>query len=185
MPPENDAGPRFWSLGHSSLTLDEFLALLGAHHVEALADIRSFPASRRHPHFARATLAAAVMAAGVDYRWFPGLGGRRRPHPDSPHTAWRVEGFRGYADYMGSPEFEQALADMIRWADARRTAFMCAERLWWECHRRLLADRLVTRGFAVEHILDEQRTEPHRLTEFARLEGDRLVYDGGVRALGL
>jgi uncharacterized protein (DUF488 family) len=120
----------------------------------------------------------------VEYRWLGALGGRRKPRPDSPHTAWRVDGFRGYADHMETKEFEAALAELLSWAGVRRVALLCAERLWWECHRRLLCDRLLTRGHAVEHILTATRTEPHRLAELARMEGDRIVYDGGNVGLG-
>lgn len=171
-----------WTLGHSNVSLEAFLDLARSFELRALADVRSFPASRRHPQFNREALAESLAAQGIDYRWFPGLGGRRKPKADSPHHAWRVEGFRAYADYMETPEFEQALREFLEWADDRRTGFFCAERLWWQCHRRLLADRLVTRGVAVRHITAPGKDEPHVLTEFARLVGDRLVYDGDLFA---
>lgn len=166
-----------WTLGHSNVALEDFLELAGSFDLHALADVRSYPASRRHPQFNREPLAQALQAQGIDYRWFPGLGGRRKPNAASPHHAWRVEGFRAYADYMETTEFEQALAEFLDWADDRRTGFFCAERLWWECHRRVLADRLVTRGIAVHHIIAPGRDQPHVLPEFLRIEGDRLIYD--------
>jgi len=166
-----------WTLGHSNVSLESFLELATSFDLRALGDVRSFPASRRHPHFSRESLEQALPQHGIEYRWFPGLGGRRKPRAGSPHHAWRVEGFRAYADYMETPEFEQALAEFLVWVDERRTGFFCAERLWWQCHRRVLADRLVTRGIQVRHILAPGKDEPQVLTEFARLEGDRLVYD--------
>ena len=166
-----------WTLGHSNVSLEEFLELVHSFDLRALADVRSYPASRRHPHFSRDALTQSLAASHFDYRWFPGLGGRRKVSKDSPHHAWRVAGFRGYADYMETPEFEAALRDLLEWADDRRTGFFCAERLWWQCHRRVLADRLVTRGIAVRHITASGKDAPHVLTEFARLDGDRLIYD--------
>lgn len=169
-----------WTLGHSNVPLDEFVDLARAFDLAALADIRSFPASRRHPHFSRESLERELQARGLEYRWFRGLGGLRKPRAGSPHRAWQVAGFRAYADYMETPEFEAALADFLAWAGDRRVAYFCSERLWWQCHRRVLSDRLVTRGYEVLHILSPTKAEPHRLTEFARLEGDRLIYDADL-----
>src|SRR5262245_37244616 len=165
-----------WTLGHSNVSLEAFLDLGRSFGLRALADVRSSPTSRRHPHFSREPLAEGLAANQIDYRWFPGLGGRRQPRADSPNHAWRVEGFRGYADYMETPEFERALAEFLAWADDRRTGFFCAERLWWECHRRLLADRLVTLGIAVRHITAPGRDQAPELTAFARRDADRLIY---------
>jgi uncharacterized protein (DUF488 family) len=170
------------TVGHSSLAVADFARVLSAHGIRALADVRSYPASRRHPQFAREALSASLAAAGVDYRWFPALGGRRAPRRGSPHVGLRADGFRGYADHMETGEFEGALAELLEWAGERPSAVMCAERLWRQCHRRLLSDRLATRGVSVVHLLDETGTEPHRLTECARLEADRLIYDGGMQA---
>ena len=166
-----------WTIGHSNTTLEAFLELVRSFELQAIADIRKLPASRRHPHFAKDALAAALQENGIDYRWFSALGGLRKPRPDSPHHAWRVEGFRAYADYMETPEFEEAFAELLEWVDERRAAIMCAERLWWECHRRVLADRLVTRGIEVRHILQPGKDQLHTLTEFARVDKDRLIYD--------
>jgi uncharacterized protein (DUF488 family) len=170
------------TVGHSVHELGAFVHLLAAHAVRAVADVRSSPGSRRSPQFGREALGASLAAAGVGYRWVPGLGGRRRARAGSPHVAWHAGGFRAYADHMETAAFEEALAELLEWTGTRRTALMCAERLWWQCHRRLLADRLLTRGHEVEHILDAERREPHRLTSFARLDGDRLVYDVAARA---
>lgn len=168
-----------YTIGHSTRPLAEFLALLEAHRITQLADIRTVPRSRRHPHFAGDALAASLPAAGVAYRHFPGLGGLRKPRADSRNTAWRVEGFRGYADYMETPEFARALDDLLTWANVeRRTVIMCAEAVWWRCHRQLVADALVARGVEVRHITSENSASVHTLTAFARLTDQRLSYPG-------
>ena len=173
-----------YTVGHSTLPLDAFLALLDAHAVAAVADVRSFPASRRHPHFAREALAAALAPAGLAYAWLPGLGGRRRGGAGSPHVAWRSPSFRAYADHMETAEFAAELARLLALAAARRTAVMCAEAVPWRCHRQLVADALVARAIDVRHVISAAAPpEPHRLTAFARLEGERVVYDGGQLAL--
>lgn len=166
------------TIGHSNRTLEDFLALLQAHGVEKVIDVRRFPNSRRHPHFNGPALAAALAAAGIGYRHIPELGGRRIPRPDSIHTAWRTAGFRGYADHMETPAFQAALEVVIAEAAQVRIALMCAEALPWRCHRRLIADALVVRGIRVEHIRDLHHREPHRLTPWARVEGTRLIYAG-------
>jgi uncharacterized protein (DUF488 family) len=165
------------TIGHSTLGLDEFVALLDAHGVGRIADVRRFPASRRHPHFARGALADALVRAGVGYTWLPALGGRRRSVPDSPHVAWRSPGFRAYADHMGSAEFAAGLKALVALAEERPTAVMCAEAVPWRCHRQLIADALVARGVSVRHILGPEPAREHRLTPGARLVGERLVYD--------
>jgi len=169
--------PVLYTLGHSSRSWPAFLALLREHGIEAVADIRRFPSSRRHPHFGAEALRAGLEGAGIRYRHFPELGGRRSPRPGSPHTGWTTPGFQAYADHMASACFRDAVADLLRWAGGRRTAVMCAEAHWWRCHRRLLADFLVVRGLQVIH-LREGRADPHRLTPFLRVEGERLYYDG-------
>jgi uncharacterized protein (DUF488 family) len=166
-----------YTVGHSNVGMAEFLGLLGAHEITAVADVRSYPRSRRHPHFVREALAASLAAEGIDYQWSPGLGGRRKPSPGSPHLGWQVPAFRAYADYMDTEGFVSALEETLAWAGGRRAALLCAERLWWQCHRRLISDFLVARGRMVEHILTPARRESHRLTEFLRLDGDRLYYD--------
>jgi uncharacterized protein (DUF488 family) len=166
-----------YTLGHSTLPLAAFLALLAGHGIGGVADIRRFPASRRHPHFAGDALAASLAAAGLAYAWIPELGGRRTPRPGSAHVGWRVEGFRGYADHMETPEFAAGLAKLLGLAAARPTAVLCAEAVPWRCHRRLLADALLAHGVEVRHILGPRSVDPHHLTEFARLDGHRVVYD--------
>jgi uncharacterized protein (DUF488 family) len=171
-----------YTLGHSTLPLDAFLGLLSGHGIAGIADVRRFPASRRHPHFARDALATSLTAAGVAYAWLPELGGRRTPRPDSPHVGWRIEGFRGYADHMETSEFAGGLTRLLEIAAARSSAVLCAEAVPWRCHRRLLADALLTRGIEVRHILGPKTVDPHRLTEFARLDGHRVVYDRRAQA---
>jgi uncharacterized protein (DUF488 family) len=173
------------TIGHSTRALDEFLGLLQIHGVTALADVRRFPASRRHPHFARAALADAVTAAGIHYHWLEGLGGRRSRRKDTPHTAWRVPAFAAYADHMETTEFAAAAAELGQIAGNRRTAILCAEALPTQCHRRLISDWLVVHGIAVTHILGFSRAEPHHLPDFLRVVGDRLLYDGGQTQLDL
>jgi uncharacterized protein (DUF488 family) len=169
-------GPVF-TLGHSTRSAEEVIALLKEAGVERLVDVRRFPGSRRHPQFGREALAAALAAAGIEYRHAPDLGGRRSPRPDSPNTAWRVAAFRGYADYMDAPEFQAALSRLAAAAAERPTAILCAEAVPWRCHRRLIADALVAHGIPVVHLLAPGRREPHALHPDARpLPGGRLVY---------
>lgn len=167
------------TIGHSTRPLDEFVSLLERHAIGAIADVRRFPASRRHPHFARDALAGALDRAGIAYAWFEALGGRRPARPDSPHVALRSASFRGYADHMESPEFQAALDALLAFARARRTALLCAEAVPWRCHRQLLADRLLAAGATVHHVLSPQAPRAHRLSPMARLEGERVVYDRG------
>ena len=158
-----------------------FFALLAAHGITRLADVRAFPGSRRHPHFAREALAERVPRARHRYVWMPALGGRRRAtRVDSPHLAWQVPAFRAYADHADTPEFAAALATLEDFARGAPAAFFCAEALWWQCHRRLIADRLLVAGWQVLHILPGRAPEPHHLPDFARIVDGRLRYDGGV-----
>ncbi len=165
-----------WTIGHSTRSLEEFVALLGEHRVQFLADIRHFPTSQRVPWTAKASLAKALSEGGIGYEHFEDLGGFRKPLPGSVNTAWRNLGFRGYADYMASPEFSGALNRLIAVAAERRTAIMCAEAVPWKCHRSLLSDALVARGVRVIHILSSGNTQDHRLTPFARVHGRRVRY---------
>jgi uncharacterized protein (DUF488 family) len=167
-----------WTIGHSVRPLAEFLELLEAHGIVQLADVRTVPRSRRHPHFSREVLAASLVGAGIAYRHMAELGGLRKPRRDSVNTAWRVEGFRGYADYMETPAFEQALDDLVDWAGNAATAVMCAESVWWRCHRKLIADALVARAVEVRHISTKSSAPVHTLTPFARLNGTRVRYSG-------
>lgn len=174
---------RVYTAGHSTRTAAELLELLLAAGVELLVDVRRFPGSRRHPQFGREALAASLAEAGIDYRHEPDLGGRRAPRPDSPHTAWRVAAFRGYADHMETPEFAAALARLEEAAAERPTVILCAEALPQRCHRRLIADTLVARGHEVVHLLAPGRSEPHALHPDARvLANGRLIYAAGEPA---
>jgi uncharacterized protein (DUF488 family) len=166
------------SIGHSSRSLAGFLGLLTAHGVQAVADIRRHPVSRRHPHFAGTALARALGEAGIDYVHIPELGGMREPHADSPHTALADGPFRGYADHMASEEFARGLARLLVLAGAKRSAAMCAEADPAHCHRSLLADALLARGHAVAHIVDAGPAPAHGLHVHARTEGANVVYDG-------
>ncbi|KRE88990.1 hypothetical protein ASG87_05395 [Frateuria sp. Soil773] len=165
-----------WTIGHSTRTLAEFLDLLRAYRIEAIADVRRFPGSRRHPQFASDALAAALQAQGIAYRWLPQLGGRRKARPDSPNTAWRNASFRGYADYMDSAEFAGGLDDLLALATRLRTALMCAEAVWWRCHRSMIADALRVRGIEVVHIAGATHSTVHPYTSVARVVDGRLSY---------
>jgi uncharacterized protein (DUF488 family) len=165
-----------WTVGHSTRGADEFLELLRVHRIEGIADVRRFPASRRHPHFSREPLEPALAEQQIGYHWLPALGGRRSPRPDSTNTGWRVAAFRGYADYMETPEFAQAFAELLDVAQSRRTAIMCAESLWWQCHRRLIADQLLAVGHHVVHILSRDDASPHKLIPPASIRDGKLSY---------
>jgi uncharacterized protein (DUF488 family) len=170
---------RIWTVGHSNHPIERFLAILAAHEVERVLDVRRFPVSRKWPHFDAENLATSLRDAGIDYVGMPDLGGRRKPIPDSPHTAWRVDQFRGYADFMDSSEFLQPFGCALEAARQKRSALMCAEALPWRCHRSLLADAFLARGWDVREILNEKDARPKKLPGFARLEGARVIYDGG------
>jgi uncharacterized protein (DUF488 family) len=167
-----------WTIGHSTRGQGELLALLTAHGVGAVADVRRFPASRRHPHFNRDALAAWLPEAGILYEHFEDLGGRRVPKPDSRNTGLQNASFRGYADYMSTPVFRRAIDRVIDLARAQPTAVMCAEAVWWRCHRSLIADFLALRGVDVRHILDASPARLHRIQELARFDGDEVCYPG-------
>ena len=168
---------RVWTVGHSNHPIEAFLAILGAHRIERVIDVRRFPVSRKWPRFDAGNLAKSLPAAGIDYAGMPELGGRRKPLPDSPHVAWRSDAFRGYADFLDTPEFAQRLDETMALARERRSALMCAEALPWRCHRSILADAFLARGWEVLEIVNEREPRPHELPEFARLEGERVIYD--------
>ena len=176
--------PSIYSVGHGTRPIEEFLDVLRAADVKTLADIRSAPGSRRHPQFGQAALAASLTEAGIAYVHLRRLGGRRDAAPDSPHLALKVDAFRGYADHMSTEEFAADYARLIAIAGDTTTAFMCAETLWWRCHRRLLSDRLTVDGWDVVHLLAPGKSEPHRVWDVARVVDGRLVYDGGAIPLG-
>jgi len=165
-----------WTIGHSTRTADEFRDTLVAYEIEVLADIRRFPGSRRLPQFGSEELGKSLEGVGIAYQWYESLGGRRRAAPDSVNTAWRNDAFRAYADHMASEEFAEGLNELLMVAHGLKTVVMCAEVLWWRCHRRLLSDVLVTLGAEVVHIRDKSHSELHRLVEPARLDEGRLSY---------
>ena len=165
-----------WTIGHSTRTLEEFLALLAAYRIEAIADVRRFPGSRRYPHFASEALAKSLPAHGIAYQWMPKLGGRRKAQPGSPNTAWRNASFQGYADYTATAEFADGLAELLKLAAGKRTALMCAEAVWWRCHRSIVSDVLKLRGIEVIHIIDATHTTVHPYTSPARIVEGRLSY---------
>lgn len=167
-----------WTIGHSTDSCEAFIAKLRAHMIEVLVDVRRFPGSRRHPQFAQAALTDSLAKSGVDYLHLPELGGRRQPRKDSPNTAWRVDAFRGYADYMDTTPFAQGIERLVHAADERRVAMMCAERVWWSCHRGLIADHLKAAGHEVLHILTAERSDPHPYTSAARIVHGQLSYRG-------
>jgi uncharacterized protein (DUF488 family) len=167
---------QLFTIGHSVRALDGFLTLLHAHGVTGLADVRTVPRSRRHPHFSRDSLESSLPAAGVVYRHFPGLGGLRKPRRDSANRGWRHEGFRGYADHMATPAFTSALEELLTFAKTCIVAVMCAEAKWWECHRQLIADALIARGVEVRHIMSARDAAAHELTPFGRIDGGRVTY---------
>ena len=171
--------PTLWSVGHGTRSIEELVGILQAAGIECLVDVRTAPGSRKHPQFGKDELAASLAAAGIEYVWRKDLGGFRKPNPpgESPHTALTSPGFRGYADHMDTEDFDLALRWLIASARKRRTAFMCAESLWWRCHRRLLADALAARGCTVLHLMGRGSPVPHRLHPAARIEGHRVVYD--------
>jgi uncharacterized protein (DUF488 family) len=171
-----------FTIGHSTHSAEVFFGFLEWHGVRTIADVRAIPGSRRHPQFGREALMLSCQARDLAYHWMPGLGGRRRSRRDQPsaHVAWEVPAFRAYADYMETAEFATALAALEREATAAPTAFFCAEALWWQCHRRLIADRLLVADWTVLHIDSGGHTKPHALPDFARVVDGRLIYDVGV-----
>jgi uncharacterized protein (DUF488 family) len=173
--------PPLYTLGHSTRSIDEVIAACREHDIARVADVRRYPASRHNPQFGRETLMRALAVAEIDYEWLPALGGRRSRGKDAPPSAWRVPAFAGYADYMLTPEFRAAIVPLMATARREPTAIMCAEAVPYQCHRRLISDWVALHGMEVTHILDVGRSEPHRVTEFARLDGDDVRYDRGVQ----
>lgn len=170
-------GPVVYTIGHGARTIDEFLDLLRGAGVRRLVDVRSAPGSRKHPRFGKDALAASLEHNGIGYEWKKELGGFRKTRPGSRHTALRSPGFRGYADHMETEEFRDARDWLVRTCAEPPTAVMCAESLWWRCHRRMLADSLVATGCAVRHIMSGGRLDEHRLHPAARIEDGLPVYD--------
>jgi uncharacterized protein (DUF488 family) len=169
-----------FTIGHSNRPVEDFVAILQAHRIERLIDIRTVPRSGHNPQFNRDALPGSLRQAGIAYLHMPTLGGLRHPRKDSINSAWRNDSFRGYADYMQTAEFENALDELIAIASRERTAIMCAESVPWRCHRSLVADALTARGEKVEHIMSESKRTRHSMTAFARLENGRVTYPGLV-----
>ncbi|MBI4400727.1 MAG: DUF488 domain-containing protein [Nitrospirae bacterium] len=165
-----------WTIGHSTRAIEEFLKLLLVHGIRLLVDVRAIPYSRRNPQFNADVLAKSLVEAGLKYRHLAALGGRRKSRPDSPNVGWRSAGFRGYADYMQTEPFRQGLEELMMCAKTTPTAIMCAEAVPWRCHRQLIADALVSRGWTVRHILAANKAEAHSLTPFAKLDHGTLIY---------
>ena len=165
-----------FTIGHSTRSAADFLGLLQAHKITGLADVRTIPRSRRHPHFSSDALASSLGEHGIAYLHLPSLGGLRKPRADSPNGGWRHASFRGYADHMQTPEFANAIGALQEFADARRVAVMCAEAKWWQCHRQLIADALVARGIDVRHIMGAGAPPAHQLTPFARVTDGQVLY---------
>ena len=166
-----------WTIGHSTRTGEEFIGLLKANGIEQVADVRSYPGSRRFPQFDRTRLQEALAAVGIRYVHLAELGGRRPARPGSRNLAWRNASFRGYADYMETPDFRAGIDRLLELAGSIRTAIMCAEAVWWRCHRSLIADHLKSIGIPVLHILGPGKVEEHPYTPAARLVDGRLTYE--------
>jgi len=170
--------PQVWTIGHSTRKIDIFISLLEENGIKLLADVRQFPGSKRYPQFNQDALADSLGKAEIRYQHFPELGGRRKPRPDSPNIAWRNASFRGYADYMETEEFRKGVERLLDLANkVGPTAIMCAEALWWRCHRALISDFLKVRGIEVIHIVDHNKTELHPFTSAARVVNGKLSYE--------
>ena len=165
-----------WTIGHSTRPIDEFIGLLRAHQISLLVDVRTVPRSRYNPQFNTDTLAQSLRDAGFQYRHLPKLGGLRKPKKDSLNDGWRNASFRGYADYMQTEEFLNALEALMADSRLQATAIMCAEAVPWRCHRSLIADALVSRGWDIRHIMSPEKATAHVLTSFAHVEKGRLTY---------
>jgi uncharacterized protein (DUF488 family) len=165
-----------FTIGHSTHPWEEFLSLLSEHEIGAIADIRRFPGSRKHPQFGQANMAAALPEARIEYRWIELLGGRRKAVETSPNQGLRNESFRNYADYMATEPFRQGIAELLALARERRTAYMCSEGLFWRCHRRLVSDYLLANDIAVQHIMPNGKLQPHTLTSGAVADNGTVTY---------
>jgi len=169
---------KIWTVGHSTRGGEEFVEILLAHGVEVLVDVRTYPGSRRYPQFNRDALAVSLKEKGIEYKHEARLGGRRKPRADSHNSAWRNEQFRGYADHIETEEFKNGVRELLELAAGKRVAIMCAEAVWWRCHRSLISDYLKAKGHEVVHILDQKKTEEHPFTSAARIVDGELSYRG-------
>lgn len=174
--PTAEPAPIVMTIGHSTRTLDEFIHLLQAHGVSRVVDVRTMPRSRHNPQFNKASLPRALKKVGLSYLHMPGLGGLRHAKLDSINMGWRNASFRGFADYMQTPEFKQSLQELIQLANKERVAVMCAEAVPWRCHRSLIADALLVHGIRTEDIMSQTRRQVHTLTPFARVRGIAITY---------
>ena len=171
-----DHKPSIFTIGHSTRPIDVFIGLLQAHGVGRLVDIRTMPRSRHNPQFNREDFAESLAKAHIQYTHIAGLGGLRHTTAASPNKGWRNTSFRGYADYMQTPEFDSSLQEAIALAEQEQIALMCAEAVPWRCHRSMVADALIVRGIEVEEIVNNEQRQPHKLTSFAKVEGLRITY---------
>jgi len=167
-----------WTVGHSTRPIEELIEALRAFEIKLLADVRSYPGSKRYPQFNKENLKSSLAEAAIDYQHFPGLGGRRRAKPDSLNMTWRNESFRGYADYMETEAFRDGILRLLEMARAGKTALMCSEAVWWRCHRSLISDYLKAQGIAVHHIMRAGKSVPHPFTSAARIVNGELSYRG-------
>jgi len=165
-----------WTIGHSTHPLDEFIKMLKAFGIEELVDIRTFPGSRRYPHFNKESLEDVLPQNNIWYLHMKELGGRRKPVKDSQNTAWKNDGFRGYADYMETPEFENAIKQLENIALKNKIAYMCSEAVWWSCHRSMVSDYLKINGWQVLHIMSKEKVQEHPFTSVARIVDGKLTY---------
>jgi len=169
---------KLWTIGHSTRSIDEFIGALKSFEIQTLADVGSFPGSRRYPQFNRENLRASLAEAGIEYIQFPDLGGRRRAKPDSLNMAWQSKTFRGYADYMETEAFQKGIARLLEVARERRAAIMCAEAVWWRCHRSLISDYLKANEIEVSHIMAARKSAPPPFTSAANIVHGKLSYRG-------
>src|SRR6266404_1635587 len=167
-----------WTVGHSTRSIEDFVEALRSFEIKVLADVRSYPGSKRYPQFNQENLRASLTEAAIDYQHFPELGGRRRANPDSLNMAWRNESFRGYADYMETEGFRDGILGLLEIARVSKTAVMCSEAVWWRCHRSLISDYLKAKGIEVNHIMRTGKSEPHPFTSAARIVNGELSYRG-------
>jgi uncharacterized protein (DUF488 family) len=177
---------RIWTIGHSTRKIDDFISILEAQGIKLIADVRLLPGSKRYPQFNQDALEKSLGENGIGYEHFPELGGRRKPKPDSRNSAWRNEAFRGYADHMETEEFRNDIDRLSNLVEKiGPTAIMCAEAVWWRCHRALISDFIKARGGEVVHIMDAKKTEPHPFTSAAQLVDGQLSYRAEDNELGL
>jgi uncharacterized protein (DUF488 family) len=169
-----------YTIGHSTRTIEELIAVLRAHEIRLLVDIRAFPSSKRLPHFNRGAMEVSLAEARIEYRWKPEMGGRRgKPRPDSPNVGLRNDSFRAYADHMLTSEFQSAAREVLGWATEKKTTVMCAEKMWFQCHRMLVSDYFTAHGNEVRHIVDEKPTKVHSLMREAHVVDGELIYSAG------